>query len=96
MVVKDLITGDYHFKELTVTQRKLALVNQKLVLKDSIIFSYKSKVQNFNSILILKNEKFDRATKRIERLELDLQKQKLKNSLITGGAVILIITALVL
>ena len=51
LVIKDLITGDGAKEELVLSTDKILLLEQKVVLKDSVINNLNSKIGNFNSIL---------------------------------------------
>ena len=89
LVIKDLITGDGAKKELVLTLDKINLLEQKLVLKDSIIFSLNSQVGNFESIMLTKNNQLTLSQELSKKLQTDLKKQKFKTKLM-GGAGILI------
>jgi len=89
LVIKDLITGDGAKKELALTLDKINLLEQKVVLKDSIIFSLNSQVGNFESIMLTKNNQLTLSQELSKKLQTDLKKQKFKTKLM-GGAGILI------
>jgi len=74
LVIKDLITGDGAKEELVLTTDKLNLLEQKIVLKDSVINNLELQVNNFNSILSTKSD--------------HLKKQKLKTKLMGGVGII--------
>ena len=56
LVIKDLITGDGIKEELSLSISKIRLLEQKVVLKDSIIFNLNSQVGNFESIMLTKTD----------------------------------------
>ena len=89
LVIKDLITGDGAKKELALTLDKINLLEQKVVLKDSIIFNLNSQVGNFESIMLTKSNQLALSQELSKRLQTDLKKQKLKTKLM-GGAGILV------
>jgi hypothetical protein len=89
LVIKDLITGDGAKEELALNIDKIKILEQKIVLKDSIITNLNSQVGNFNSILLTKSDQLKLSRELSERLQSDLKKQKLKTKLM-GGAGILV------
>lgn len=89
LVIKDLITGDGAKKELALTLDKINLLEQKVVLKDSIILSLNSQVGNFESIMLTKSNQLALSQELSKKLQTDLKKQKLKTKLM-GGAGILV------
>jgi hypothetical protein len=56
LVIKDLIKGDGAKQKVVLFEDKINLLEQKIVLKDSIIFNLNGKVSNFNSILSTKSD----------------------------------------
>lgn len=89
LVIKDLISGDGAKEELIINSGKFKLLEQKIILKDSIIFNLNDKINNFNSIMLTKNDQLNLSQELSKKLEQDLKKQKLKTKLvgITGAAV---------
>jgi len=97
LVIKDLITGDGAKEELIFTQEKVSLLEQKIVLKDSIIFTLNSKVDNCLYLVGTKDDQLTLSQELITRLQLDLQTEKLKTKLFSGiGIVTVIATVLIL
>jgi len=90
LVIKDLITGDGTKKELALTLDKINLLKQKIVLKDSIIFSLNYQVGNFESIMLTKSDQLALSQKLSKRLQTDLKKQKLKTKLMGGAGLVAI------
>tara|TARA_R100000781_G_C3967189_1_gene88831 strand:+ start:85 stop:489 length:405 start_codon:yes stop_codon:yes gene_type:complete len=94
-IIKDLILGDGFKEELFLTDNKIQLLNQKIILKDSIILSLTSKNDNFETILFSKQNQLDLSQELSKKLQTDLKKQKAKTKLM-GGAGILLAGAAVL
>ncbi len=90
LVIKDLITGDGAKKELALTLDKINFLEQKIVLKDSIIFSLNSQVGNFESIMLTKSDQLALSQELSKRLQTDLKKQKLKTKLMGGAGLVAI------
>jgi len=96
LVIKDLIKGDGAKSELALTLGKIKILEQKIILKDSVIFNLNSQIYNFNSILSTKSNQLLLSQDLSKKLQVDLKKQKFKNKLTIGGSVVaVIITALI-
>jgi len=96
LVIKDLIIGDGVKKELNLVEDKTKILQQKIVLKDSIIFNLDSQIHNFNSIISTKSNQLLISQELSKKLQVDLKKQKFKNKLTLGGGIVaVIITALI-
>ena len=96
LIIKDLIEGDGVKEELSITLEKVLLLNQKIVLKDSIIDTHLQQIDNYNSIVISKSEQVKISQELTSKLENDLQKQKRKNKItiaVSIGAIVLILLA---
>ena len=89
LIIKDLLLGDSYKNELKLIDTKIDILGQKLVLKDSIIFNLESKSNNFESILLSKQDQLSLSQELSRKLQTDLKKQKVKTKLF-GGAGILI------
>ena len=89
LIIKDLLLGDSYKNELKLIDTKIDILGQKLVLKDSIIFNLESKSNNFESILLSKQDQLSLSQELSRKLQTDLKKQKVKTKLM-GGAGILI------
>jgi len=96
LVIKDLITGDGAKSELALTMDKIKILEQKVILKDSIIGNLNTQVGNFNSILATKSDQLVLSQELSKKLEQDLKKQKLKNKLTMGAGLIGIVGAVLL
>tara|TARA_B100000900_G_scaffold327510_1_gene287645 strand:- start:720 stop:1037 length:318 start_codon:yes stop_codon:yes gene_type:complete len=91
LVIKDLITGDGAKEELVLTTDKLNLLEQKIVLKDSVINNLELQVNNFNSILSTKSDQLALSQELSKKLQTDLKKQKLKTKLMGGAGIIAVV-----
>ena len=96
LVIKDLITGDGIKEELSLSVSKIRLLEQKVVLKDSIIFNLNSQVGNFESIMLTKTDQLSLSQELSKRLQLDLKKQKVKTKLMGGAGLVAVIGAIFL
>ncbi len=96
LVIKDLIKGDGAKGELALTLGKIEILEQKIILKDSVIFNLNSKISNFNSILSTKTDQLALSQELSKKLQTDLKKQKFKNKLTAGAGVVAVITAILL
>ena len=96
LVIKDLITGDGAKEELSITSDKIKLLEQKIVLKDSIITNLNSQIGNFNSIMSTKTDQLALSRELSEKLQADLKKQKLKTRLVGGVGIAVAVGILVI
>ena len=90
LVIKDLITGDGVKEELSLSLSKIRLLEQKVVLKDSVIGSLNFQVGNFKSIMITKSDQLSLSQELSKKLQTDLKKQKLKTKLMGGAGLVAI------
>ena len=96
LVIKDLITGDGAKGELALTLDKIKILEQKIVLKDSVILNLNSQIGNFNSIMLTKSDQLAISQELSQKLETDLKKQKLKNKLTMGAGLVGVVAAVLL
>ncbi len=96
LVIKDLITGDGAKAEIKLLSNKLNLLENKVFIKDSVIFSLNERVINFESMLNTKSNQIALSQELSNRLQLDLKKQKVKTKLMSGAGIIAIVGVLVL
>jgi len=96
LVIKDLITGDGAKEELVLTTDKVKILEEKVILKDSIISNFELKINNFNSILSTKSDQLLISQELSKKLEIDLKKQKVKNKLTAGAGIVAVIGAILL
>ena len=95
-VIKDILLGDALRKELDATQIKLSLVEQKVVVKDSVIFSLEEQITNLQSVDLNRKkqvEKYDTIAITLE-MELDKQIRRRKffqytTGILAGAAIVL-------
>ena len=88
LVIKDLISGDGAKEELVLTVDKIKLLEQKIVLKDSVINNLNSQIGNFNSILLTKSDQLSLSQELSKKLQTDLKKQKLKTKIMGGVGIV--------
>jgi hypothetical protein len=88
LIIKDLIKGDGALIELEETKKVLTLTNQKLVLKDEIIFTLNSKITNLDYIITQKDEQFKLEREKSESLLKELKLEKRKTFLYKVGTIV--------
>tara|TARA_R110000796_G_scaffold100180_2_gene208805 strand:+ start:1133 stop:1546 length:414 start_codon:yes stop_codon:yes gene_type:complete len=96
LVIKDLIKGDGAKQKVVLFGDKINLLEQKVVLKDSIILNLNGKISNFNSILSTKSDQLSLSEKLSKQLQLDLKKSQLKNKLTAGAGIVAVIATVLL
>lgn len=96
LVIKDLITGDEAKEELGLSVKKFQLLEQKIVLKDSVITNLNDQISNFNTMMTTKQDQLNLSQELSKKLQKDLKKQKLKTKLAGGAGVIAVIAVAVL
>ena len=90
LVITDLIKGDAAIEQLTIAEEQIEVLEEKIVLQDSIISNYQQVIDKRSQQLNLSQELSN-------RLEVDLKKQKVKTKLTGGiGAALLVGLALIL
>ena len=88
LVIKDLIQGDGFKKELSLISTKVFLLENKIVIKDSVIGNLDIKVINLESIITKKNEQFGLESEKSLELEKELKGEKRKTLLYKIGTYI--------
>ena len=96
LIIKDLLLGDSYKNELKLTDTKINILEQKLVLKDSIIFNLESKSNNFESILLSKQDQLSLSQELSRKLQTDLKKQKVKTKLMGGAGILIAAGAIII
>ena len=91
LVIKDLIKGDGAKEELSLSIGKINLLEQKVILKDSVIKNLNFQIGNFESIMLTKSDQLSLSQELSKRLQNDLKKQKLKTKLMGGAGIVAII-----
>lgn len=94
LIIKDLIEGDGIKEELSITLEKVSLLNQKIVLKDSIINTNSQQIDNYNSIILTKSKQVKVSQELTNKLETDLQIQKRKNKITIAASIAAVILIL--
>lgn len=87
-VIKDLIKYDGVVKELKLNNEKILILNQKIILKDSIILIQYNKIDNLNKLYRIKSEQLEISQKLSSKLETNLKIQKTKTKLYSGGGIL--------
>lgn len=95
-VIKDILLGDALRKELDATQIKLSLVEQKVVVKDSVIFSLEEQIFNLQSVDTNRKKQVEKYDTIAITLEMELDKQvgrrkffQYTTGILAGAAIIL-------
>ena len=88
LVIKDLITGDSFKKELSLITTKYSFLENKVVLKDSVINNLNFQINNFNSILNTKGSQLEFTKQLNDKLRLEIKKHRLKNKILGGAGLI--------
>lgn len=88
LIIKDLLKGDGAQIELVELQKVLQLTNEKMLLKDEVIFTLNSKISNLDYIIIQKDEQFKLEREKSDSLLKELKAEKRKTFLYKVGTVI--------
>jgi hypothetical protein len=94
LVIKDLIVGDGIKQELFLTQDKVKLLEQKIVLKDDIIYNLNTQIFNYKSIIDTRSEQLALSQELSNRLQNDLKKSQIKNKMVAGTGILGILAVL--
>ena len=94
LIMKDLLSGDSAKAQLKLTESQLSETEKKVVLKDSVINTFKYKEENYKTIIESEKQKFDLMEQYSKKLEKDLKREKVKNKFktIVNGAAIVVLT----
>ena len=95
-VIKELLLGDANKKELDATIIKLSLVEQKVVLKDSVISSLELQLANLKQADLERKQQLDKYDQMTNRLESDLKKETAIKRLYQASSGVLMAAALLL
>lgn len=85
LVIKDLLEGDGNKLQLVETNKELTLLREKIKLKDSVVFTLDSKINNLETIIITKDEQFKLQQELSKKLQKELKAQKTKTILYKLG-----------
>lgn len=94
LVIKDLIMWDGTKQELSLTQDKVKLLEQKIVLKDDIIYSLNTQIFNYKSIIDTRSEQLALSQELSSRLQRDLKKEQVKGKMVAGTGILGILAVL--
>ena len=95
-VIKDILLGDATKKELDATIIKLSLVEQKVVLKDSVITSLELQLANLKAADLEREQQLNKYDQMTNRLESDLKKEAAIKRLYQASSGVLMAAALLL
>ena len=91
LVIKDLILGDGTKQELSLTQDKVKLLEQKIIFKDDIIYSLNTQIYNYKSIIDTRSEQLALSQELSSRLQRDLKKEQVKNKMVAGLGILAVL-----
>ena len=91
LVIKDLILGDGTKQELSLTQDKVKLLEQKVMFKDDIIYSLNTQIYNYKSIIDTRSEQLALSQELSSRLQRDLKKEQVKNKMVAGLGILAVL-----
>jgi uncharacterized coiled-coil protein SlyX len=94
LVIKDLIVGDGTKQELSLTQDKVKLLEQKIVFKDNIISNLNTQITNYKSIMDTRSEQLALSQELSSRLQRDLKKEQVKGKMVAGTGILGILAVL--
>lgn len=87
----DLVRGDECKLELEITKKNVLLLQEKHIIKDSIIGNYKKQVDNLNKIVFSKDNLLEISEENLLATKNQLSKSK-KNTLLFQGTTLIAIT----
>jgi len=85
LVIKDLLKGDGAIIELEELQKVIILTNEKIALKDTIIYTLNSKITNLDYIIKQKEEQFKLEREKSESLLKEIKAERRKTFLYKVG-----------
>jgi len=93
-IAQDLLKGDSAIAQLKLSEQQIIHIENKVVLKDSVINTMKVKESNYIKIIDIQNEKYNVIEKYSKKLEFDLKKEKVKGKFksIVGTGLITVLT----
>ena len=93
-IAQDLLKGDSAIAHLKLSEQQIIHIENKVVLKDSVINTMKVKESNYIKVIDTQNEKYGLIEKYSKKLEWDLKKEKVKGKFksILGTGVIAVLT----
>ena len=93
-IAQDLLKGDSAIAQLKLSDQQITHIENKVILKDSIINTMKAKEFNYIKVIDTQNEKYNVMEKYSKKLEWDLKKERVKGKFksILGTGVIAVLT----
>lgn len=84
--------------ELTLCNEQTIKLEEKISLKDSVIFTMQEKEKNYKKIILTHEEKFNVLEQYTKSVEIKLKKEKLKGKFksFIGGGLILVLSGLLI
>ena len=79
LIVKDLLSGDSAKAELKLANQQLVVMDDKVKLKDSVIFTMDIKEKNYLKIIDNERQKYGVMENYSKTLQRDLRKERVKN-----------------
>jgi len=79
LIVKDLISGDSAKAELKLANQQLVVMEDKVKLKDSVIFTMDIKEKNYLKIIDNERQKYGVMENYSKTLQKDLRRERVKN-----------------
>ena len=97
-IAQDLLKGDLSIAQLKLSEQQIIHIENKVVLKDSVINTMKVKESNYIKVIDTQNEKYNVMEKYSKKLEWDLKKEKVKGNFksIIGTGLIAVLTFLLI
>ena len=97
-IAQDLLKGDSAIAQLKLSEQQIIHIENKVVLKDSVINTMKVKESNYIKVIDTQNEKYNVMEKYSKKLEWDLKKEKVKGNFksIIGTGLIAVLTFLLI
>ena len=98
MISQDLLRYDEAKIQLKLVEEQLALTENKVVVKDTIIATMKVKESNFEKIIDTQNQKYGVLENYTKKIEWDLKKEKVKGKFlnIMSGGIVVALTVLLI
>lgn len=79
LIVKDLLSGDSAKAELKLANQQLVVMDDKVKLKDSVIFTMDIKEKNYLKIIDNEKQKYGVMENYSKTLQKDLRRERVKN-----------------
>lgn len=98
LISKDLVKGDSAIAELINCNEHNNNLEEKVLLKDSVIFTMQEKEKNYKKNIFANEEKFNVLELHTKSVEMKLKKEKLKGKFksFIGGGLILVLSGIII